>query len=345
MRLPLFLVGAALAGALVAPFSIAANEDDFSPVNNLTQQQDGLYDALLDALYATFGHHPGFRVTHAKGVLLRGMFTATQEAAVLSRAPHLQGQAVPLQLRFSNFSGLPGTADGDPLASPYGLAVRFSLPSGEFTDIVTHSFDGFPVATPEDFLSFLQGIAANVATPADPLPLQEFLATHPKAQHFLEAPKQAPSSYAALEYFGVNSLVFSNGKGEQRIGRYRIEPLMAESALTEQQAAEMPADYLQDEIGSRLSKGPVKLRLVVQLAAPGDAVEDGSTPWSRNHEEIELGTLILDAVVPMEEQQSAQKRLDFNPGWLPDGISASHDPMIQARERIYQRAVQRRQQP
>ena len=345
MRPPLFLAGAALAGALVAPFAIAANEDDFSTMNNLTQQQDILYDALLDALYATFGNHPGFRITHAKGVLLRGMFTATQEAAALSRAPHFHGQAVPVQLRFSNFSGLPGTADGDPMASPHGLAVRFSLPSGEFTDIVTHSFDGFPVATPEDFLSFLQGIAANVATPPDPLPLQAFLATHPRAQHFLEAPKQAPNSYAAVEYFGVNSLVFSNSKGEQRIGRYRIEPLVAEAVLAEQKAAEMPADYLQDEIGKRLARGPVKLRLVAQLAAPGDAVADGSIPWSRSHQEVELGVLTLDAVVPIAEQQSTQQRLDFNPGRMIDGISASHDPMISARERIYQRAVQRRQQP
>lgn len=345
MRPPLFLAGAALAGALVAPFAIAADEDDFSTMNNLPQQQDSLYDALLDALYATFGNHPGFRITHAKGVLLRGMFTATQEAAALSRAPHFHGQAVPVQLRFSNFSGLPGTADGDPMASPHGLAVRFSLPSGEYTDIVAHSFDGFPVATPEEFLSFLQGIAANVATPPDPLPLQTFLATHPTAQHFLEMSKQVPNSYSAVEYFGVNSLVFSNANGEQRIGRYRIEPLMAEAALTEQQASEMTADYLQDEIGTRLSRGPVKLRLVVQLAAPGDAVEDGSIPWSRNHKEVELGILTLDTLVSRAEQQLAQQRLGFNPGQLPDGISASQDPMIQARARIYQRAVQRRRQP
>lgn len=345
MRLPLFLASAALAGALAAPFAIAVNEDEFSTMNNLTQQQDSLYDALLDALYATFGNHPGFRITHAKGVLLHGMFTATQEAATLSRAAHFHGQAVPVQLRFSNFSGLPGTADADPMASPHGLALRFSLPSGEFTDIVTHSFDGFPVATPEDFLRFLQGIAANVATPPDPLPLQAFLATHPRAQHFLEAPKQAPSSYAAVEYFGVNSLVFSNAMGKQRIGRYRIEPLVAETVLTDQQAIEMPADYLQDEIGTRLARGPVKLRLVAQLAAPGDAVDDGSIPWSRSHQEVELGVLTLDAMVPITEQQSTQQRLDFNPGRMIDGISASHDPMTPARERIYQRALQRRQQP
>jgi Catalase len=345
MQPPRLLIGALLAGTLTASSAFAANQNNVSPMRSAPMSQDRLYDALLDALSATFGHHPGFRATHAKGVLLRGTFAASPSAPVLSRAAHLQGQPVPAVLRFSNFSGVPATEDGDPQASPHGLAVRFTLPDGEFTDIVTHSFNGFPVATPEDFLSFLQGIAANVATPPDPLPLQTFLANHPRAEHFLQAPKPAPNSYAAIEYFGVNALVFSNRQGEAFIGRYRVEPLRAEPALSDQQAAAMPADYLQEEIGARLARGAVKLRLVVQLAAPGDAVEDGSIPWSRSHEEVELGILTLDALVPVEEQQLAQQRLDFNPGRLPDGIAPSHDPMILARERLYQRAMLRRQQP
>lgn len=121
--------------------------------------------------------------------------------------------------------------------------------------------------------------------------------------------------------------------------------MRAEPALSEQQAVAMPADYLQDEISARLGRGAVKLRLVVQLAAPGDAIEDGSIPWSRSHDEVELGILTLDALVPAGEQQSAQQRLDFNPGRLIDGIAPSDDPMILARERIYQRALLRRQQP
>ena len=345
MRPTRFMIGALLAGTLTASSAFAAHENDVSPMRSAPMSKDRLYDALLDALAATFGHHPGFRATHAKGVLLSGTFMASPPAPVLSRAAHLQGQPVPVLLRFSNFSGVPATEDGDPMASPHGLAIRFALPDGESSDIVTHSFDGFPVATPEDFLSFLQGIAANVATPPDPLPLQTFLASHRRAEHFLQTPKPAPSSYAGIEYFGINALVFTNRQGEAHIGRYRIEPLRAEPVLSEQQAAAMPADYLQDEISARLGRGAVKLRLVVQLAAPGDAIEDGSIPWSRSHDEVELGILTLDAFVPAGEQQSAQQRLDFNPGRLIDGIAPSDDPMILARERIYQRALLRRQQP
>ncbi len=344
MRATRPVVVALLAGALAASPTFAADLSP-SPTRSASVPEDTLYDALLDALQATFGHHPGFRATHAKGVLVTGTFVASAAAAGLSRAEHWQGQAVPVVLRFSNFSGVPATADGDPLASPRGLAVRFSLSDGTFTDIVTHSFDGFPVATPEDFLGFLQGIAANVAAPADPAPLQAFLAGRPRARQFLEAPKPAPSSFVGIDYFGVNALVFSDRQGKEQAVRYRIEPLAPEPTLSEAEAAARPADYLQEELAARLAKGPVTLRLIAQLAAPGDAVADGSLPWPRNRREVELGRFTLDALLPAGEQQAAQQRLDFSPGRLTDGIAASADPMIVARDRIYRRAVLRRQQP
>ncbi|MGE1173386.1 catalase family peroxidase [Pseudomonas sp. BW7P1] len=334
---------ALLAGTLTASSVHAASEQPLTSTRTASVSQDKLYDALLDALYATFGKHSGFRATHAKGVLVNGFFTASPAAATLSRAAHLQGQPVPVVLRFSNFSGVPATVDGDPMASPRGLAVRFRLPNGEVTDIVSHSFDGFPVATPEDFLVFLQGIAATVSTPPDPQPLQAFLAEHSRARHFLETAKPAPSSYTRLEYFGVNSLVFSNRENQEHIVRYRIEPLTGQSLISDQQAARMPVDYLQDELTARLAKGPAQMRLIAQLAEPGDVVEDGSIPWPRNRREVELGLFTLDSVVPDEDQQSLQQRLDFSPGRLPDGIALSRDPMTLARDRIYQRAALRRQ--
>lgn len=345
MRLSRPWIVALLAGTLTASSVYAAGEQPLTSTRTVSVSQDKLYDALLDALYATFGKHPGFRATHAKGVLVSGTFTASPSAATLSRAAHLQGQPVPVVLRFSNFSGVPATVDGDPMASPRGLAVRFKLPNGEVTDIVSHSFDGFPVATPEDFLSFLQGIAATVATPPDPLPLQSFLVEHPRAKHFLETPKPAPASYTSLEYFGVNALVFSNRENQEQVVRYRIEPLTGQSLLSDQQAARRPVDYLQEELKARLAKGPAQMRLIVQLAAPGDAIENGSIPWPRNRREVELGIFTLDSLVAAADQQSAQQRLDFSPGRLLDGIALSRDPMTLARDRIYQRAVLRRQQP
>ena len=52
----------------------------------------------------------------------------------MSRAPHLQGQAVPTVMRFSNSSGNPDVHDG--LANARALAVKFQLPDGKNADIL-----------------------------------------------------------------------------------------------------------------------------------------------------------------------------------------------------------------
>ncbi|NHZ42233.1 catalase family peroxidase [Massilia aquatica] len=307
--------------------------------------QPDLYEELLDALYAIFGRHEGFRVTHAKGIVAHGSFSASPAAARLSRAAHLQGAPVPLTLRFSNFSGVPSTADGDPDAGPQGLALRFLLPDGRHTDIVAHSYDGFPVASPAQFLGFLQGIAAAGGARPDPLPLDAFLARNPRAKRYLEAPKPAPASYLAQEYFGVNSVRLLDAAGAAVHGRYRIEPVQA---LTAPPHAALPGtDFLGAELGERLRGGPARLRLVLQCAAPGDDPDDGSLAWPRSgphaRPEIELGILTVEMVEADARMQAArQQALAFNPGHLIDGIEASGDPMIAARAELYRRAALRR---
>src|SRR5215470_9246983 len=62
---------------------------------------------------ANGGVHPGFRPAHAKGILLRGTFTPSSDAASLTRAPHLHRNATAVTVRFSDFAGIPTVADND----------------------------------------------------------------------------------------------------------------------------------------------------------------------------------------------------------------------------------------
>ena len=50
---------------------------------------------LVEAMRALAGSHPGFRPAHAKGIVCAGTFRGAPEAHRVSRASHLQGQAVP----------------------------------------------------------------------------------------------------------------------------------------------------------------------------------------------------------------------------------------------------------
>src|SRR6266481_1720449 len=120
----------------------------------LTQQ-------LLDAFDQLQGVHPGFRPAHAKGLMCSGMFVPSAEAAKLTRAPHANRPSTPVTVRYSDSTGLPNIPDNDPARSgPRGIAIRFHLDEHLHTDIVAHSFDGFPVRTGEEFLELLRAVAA-----------------------------------------------------------------------------------------------------------------------------------------------------------------------------------------
>jgi catalase len=117
-----------------------------------TDPATAIAEEILGSLEDLNGPQPGFRPAHAKGVLLAGRFTPSPTAASLTRAPHLQRSSTALTVRFSDTTGIPTIPDSDPNASPRGMAIRFHLAEHVHTDIIGHSFDGFPVHTAEEFL-------------------------------------------------------------------------------------------------------------------------------------------------------------------------------------------------
>ena len=170
---------------------------------------------LVDALNAVFGKQTDNRAVHAKGIVLEGKFTPSADAASLTKAPHLQaGTTVPVTVRFSDFAGVPTIPDTDPNASPRGMAVKFKLPDGSNSDLVMHSYNGFPTATAEEFRDLLLALAASGKDAPKPTPLEKFFETHPIAKTFLTAEKPAPVSFATLPYYAVNSFKFTNAKGD-----------------------------------------------------------------------------------------------------------------------------------
>ena len=202
------------AGAWVA-VALGAGASAANAQATSTVRTPGQIVSAFDALFA--GPHDAKRAVHGNGVLLEGSFVPNPNAARLSRAVHLTGGPVPVLVRFSDFAAIPGLPNGAPEASPRGMAVRFLLPDGGDTDLVLHSYDGFPAATPDDFLSFLRSLQNPAARDA-------FAASHPAARSFLDAPKPTPTSYATEAYFGVNAFRFTNADGQSRYARYRVIP-------------------------------------------------------------------------------------------------------------------------
>src|SRR5262249_20149936 len=154
--------------------------------------------------------------------------------------------------------------------------VRFHLPGGRSTDIVANAFNGFAVATGEDFLAFLKAVAASGKDAPKPTPLEKFLESHPRTRKVVTAPKPIPASFATEPYFGVNALAFTNAEGKSRFGRYQLRPEGGAKFLAGEEAVRKPPNFLIDELTERLARGPARFRIVVQLADTGDKTDDAT---------------------------------------------------------------------
>jgi catalase len=301
-------------------------------------------EQIVDTMNKIFGKHPGFRSAHAKGIVCEGEFTPAPSAATLSKAPHLQVQGAPVKVtvRFSDSTGVPDIPDGLPAAGPRGMAIRFHLPGGGSTDIVSNAFNGFAVANGEDFLAFLQAVAASGRDAPKPTALDKFLDAHPKAKKVATAPKPVPASFVTEPYFGINAFEFTNASDKSRFGRYQIRPESGAKFLTTEEAAAKSPTFLIDELGDRLAKGPAKFRIVVQLAADGDTLDDATEVWPDDRPTVELGLLTLTKLVA--DNDAAQRALAFDPMHLVDGIEASDDPLLELRTAAYAISRRRRKQ-
>jgi catalase len=271
------------------------------------------------------------RYIHAKGIVCEGTFQASPGAAAISRAAHFSGGTVPVTVRFSDGAPDMKVSDNSTDASPRGMAIRFG--SGRGTDVMTISHNGFLVGTGEEFLDLLKAQAATDSSKPHPWPIEAFLASHPKALKFVQDPKPVPVSFATEAFYSNNSFVFVNGQGRKQTGRYQIVPVSGAEYLNDADAKAKSADFLSEELRSRLAKAPVRFRLLLQLADPGDQTSDGSIVWPDDRKKVELGVITVTAVVP--DPLAAERQLAFDPTRLVDGIELSDDPLPALRSRVY----------
>jgi catalase len=294
---------------------------------------------IVDLANKVDGVHPGFRAFHAKGVVLKGNFKASAEAARLSRATLFNGSPIPVTARFSDGSGMPIVPDGSP-AMPRGIAIKYHLPGGGDTDMVANSFKFFPVGTGEDFRDLLQAIVASPPDAPKPTKLEQFFSSHPNAPKAIGS-LPIPDSFADEEYHGIDAFIFVGKSGQRQAVRYVIAPEKLVH-VTPEEAAKQSPDYLFDDLAKRIAQKPLVFHLKAQLAEPSDQTKDASQPWPDNRKVVDLGVLTLTKVVPNGAQ--AEKKLLFLPTNLTPGIELSDDPLPSVRSAAYGVSFGRRSQ-
>jgi catalase len=294
--------------------------------------------SMVNALHTAFGEHHA-RAVHTKGVILEGSFTPDRAAQTIVKEPIFAAGTLPVLARFSLFAGVPALPDNDDGASPAGFAVKIKAPDGDDFDVEANQHHNFIVATFDEFAVFLRAVGATKPDTPHPNPVEQFLATHPKAKTFLES-RTYPLSYAQATYWGINSLKFTNAKGGSTFVRYRFVPRAGERYLTPDERRAQSASYLQDEIAARVATAPVVFDWYVQIAETGDKVDDPSIAWPESRRMVKLGTFTLTRLP--DDPESTQKTLLFLPGQPHPGVEPA-DPMLVMRNTAYPISLGQRQ--
>ena len=293
-------------------------------------------EQAIQAIKQRFGQHTGFRALHAKGLFCTGTFTATAEAAQLTRAEIYQGQSLHATLRFSNGAGDPTLADY--LPDVRGLAVSFQLANGQRTDIVAQSAPRFPV---RDALGFIQFMRAVEPSLAQLWRLPTFLFQHPHALGAMVSSGSAlfypPASYASIPYYGVHAFLWTAQDGTQRWVRYYWQPQQV-SRLSPFTARKFGQNYLQEQLKRTLEQQDIRLALCVHIADDNDNPHDPSSVWqSKTH--VVVGHLDIFEVASDIEEKSIYV---FDPTRIIDGIELSHDPVLNFRPKAYSVSAKQR---
>ena len=297
-------------------------QNEFHPIYSPQQ--------LIDAQHKGFGFYGG-RTVHAKGIIFEGTFTPDPQASTLTIARHLQKEGSDILVRFSNFTSQLNIPDNSKDANAHGCAIKFSQPGGFTTDIVAHSYNGFPVKTTDDFRDFLLALSVSGPDAPKPTEVDNYMESHPATKAFVNNQKNL-ASFATAIYYAANSFKFTNAAGFSTYVRYQFIPQAGEHLLTDEQLAAMSPSYLQDDIKARVALKPVKLDMYAQLAGQNDVIDDPSTAWPDTRERVLLGVLEIKKLSSNSPEQD--KALIFIPDNLPEGIETA-DPMLDFRGKAY----------
>ncbi|WP_213980553.1 catalase family peroxidase [Sphingomonas sp. dw_22] len=296
---------------------------------------------VANALEYNAGKHPGYRRAHAKGLCFTGRFDANGAGAALSKAGIFATGSYPVIGRFSTGGGNPFATDGRNVF--HAMALQLTAPDGQIWRMALDHTPIFPVATPEAFVALQRATRPDPATgKPDPAVMKAYLAKHPETKAYQDylAKAPLPGSFANGTYYSINAFRFIDPAGGAHAVRWSFVPEAPLTELDKAKLADLPTDYLFDEIQARLAHGPARWHMIVTLAAPGDTTNNATIAWPAGRRTVEAGVLTIDRAGA--EEQGACRDITFDPTILPDGVALSDDPILGARAGTYAASFRRR---
>jgi catalase len=293
---------------------------------------------FADRFESVYGRHDGFRRNHAKGLSATGAFASNGAGAAICRAAVFRPGSVPLLGRFSLAGGLPDQPDKPDAVR--GLALLLEAPDGQQWRTAMINLPVFPDNTPHGFCERLLASKPVAATrKPDPQKMSAFLDRHPETVAAMKIIRRSPPSagFADSTFHGLNAFWFTNDAGATVPVRWSVVPEQAGGAVA---TSSLGRDYLFDDLIRALAQRPLTWRLILTVGQPGDPTNDATKPWPRSRRSIDAATITITQV--QTEAPGNALDINFDPTVLPDGITASDDPLLSARSAVYARSFTRR---
>ena len=242
--------------------------------------------------------------------------------------------------RFSVNGGNPKVADTDNLLLR-GFAFRLG-DDDHRSDILVESAPVHFARTLDQMLAFLKARIPGPDGKSDMASVKAFSAANPETLHqanYISA-HPPPGSFADTTYWGVHSFPATNLKGETRFIKFKVTPPGGDVTPTRHEGKAKSADFLHDDLKSRIAAGDVRFSVMALLDRPGDPVMDVTIRWpdEDRREMVRLGTIVITGVEPNELCDPSI----FNPASLAEGIGHPPDEIFAARHAAYMISLAKR---
>lgn len=286
--------------------------------------------SIVNTLRTIAGNPPKVRASFDSGRCVRGTYAASDRAEEITRS---QSFARPSRVlaRFAVGSGHLHVADKLVLR---GFSFRLGG-NDHRSDILVQSAPVHFARTLDQMLAFLKARMPGTDGKPDMKKVRAFSAANPETLHQANyiAGHPLQRSFADTTYWGVHAFPATNSKGETRFIKFKVVPPGANVALARDNAKAGSADFLHEDLESRIASGDVRFNVMALLDRPGDPVMDVTIRWpdEDSREAVRLGTIVITGV----EANEACDTSIFNPENLVEGIGHPPDEIFAARRAAY----------
>ena len=283
--------------------------------------------SIVNALKAIAGNPPKVRASFARGRCVRGTYAASDRAEEITSS---QSFARPSRV-LARFAAGSNVADKLVLR---GFSFRLGG-NDHRSDVLVQSAPVHFARTLDQMLAFLKARTPGPDGKPDMKRIRAFSAANPETLHQANyiAGRPLPLGFADTTYWGVHAFPATNSKGETRFIKFKVVPPGGGVTLAEDKAKARSADFLHDDLESRIASGDVRFNVMALLDRPGDPVMDVTIRWpdEDSREAVRLGTIVITGI----EAHEACDPSIFNPENLAEGIGHPPDEIFAARRAAY----------